>query len=255
VIRPLARRLAKVFREWQPLLLPKGFDRRLVHAGNPLNLDSEQLFGLQLLAAALCVLPGFFVGAAFGEILGGLIGLTGGLVFGLALPPLWVDGEANKRQEAIGLAVPDSLELLVTCVEAGMHFDKALQYVQANMQGPLAEEYRTLSRELQMGIPRQEAFHRLLARNSSDELHVVVGAILQGLELGVPIGNTLGDQAEEMRIRRLQRAKEIGAKAAPKIALVTALIVAPAVMCLFLSVLVFGMGKDLAPLLRETTGR
>ena len=254
-LRPFAQTLAKRFPNWRKTILPQSVEQKIVYAGYPMALDGDQLYGLQLLAAVACALIGFVAGLAFGELPGGLIGLAVGMGGGLAAPPLWIDGEANKRQREISASVPDSLELLVTCVEASIGFDSALQHIQANMKGPLAQEYGTFLRELHMGVPRREAFHRLLGRNSSQELHIVIGALMQGQELGVPVAKTLQEQAEEMRVRRLQRAKEIGAQASPKIALITTMIVAPAVMCLFLSVVVFGTGKDIFPMLKEFMGR
>ena len=90
-----------------------------------------------------------------------------------------------------------------------------------------------------MGIPRGEAYTRLLERNNSEELHAVIGAISQAQQLGVPIVKTLQEQADEMRTRRLQRAKEEGGKASPKIALVTTILIAPSAMCLMISILLF----------------
>jgi len=253
-IRPLARSLSNRFRSFRPLLLPAKAEQLLIWAGYPHNLDLDEIFGLQLLASLGSCLFGFFVGSSFwGTTVGILAAILLG-VGGVFLPILWLDGEANKRQRAINLAVPGSLELLATCVEAGMGFDEAMRHVAEGMKGPLAEEYLHFLRELRMGVPRQECFRRLLSRNKAEELRVVVGALMQGQELGVPVARTLEIQAAEMRERRIQRAKEMGAKASPKIALVTTMLIAPAVMCLFLSVIIFGVGRDVFPFLREFFG-
>jgi tight adherence protein C len=95
----------------------------------------------------------------------------------------------------------------------------------------------------------------LISRNSSEELRTVAGALLQAHELGTPSGKTLQDQSEDMRVRRIQRAKEEGAKASPKITLVTTIMVAPAVMGLFLAIVACKVVQNLGPLMKEFIGR
>ena len=100
-----------------------------------------------------------------------------------------------------------------------------------------------------MGVPRTECFKRLRRRNNADELYILTDALVQAHDLGVPIAKTLEEQAGDMRVRRLQRAREEGAKASPKISLITTILVAPAVMCLFLSIMICRIGPDMVTVL------
>jgi tight adherence protein C len=237
-IRLYALRIGPRFRFLQPLIQPRNTITNLAYAGYPLGLDLEVMLGVQ-------VLSGLFLG-----VLGALAGFPRGVAAGVAVtiaftvggalyPLVWLDSRAKERQRAITRAVPEALELLSISVQAGLNFDAAMTHLVQRLEGPLAEELGKFLQELRMGIPRREAYRRLLQRNNSEELHAIIGAISQAQELGVPIVKTLKEQADEMRTRRLQRAKEEGAKASPKIALVTTLLIAPSAMCLMISILLF----------------
>jgi tight adherence protein C len=237
-IRPLAVRIAPRFRLLQPLIQPRGTTANLAYAGDPLGLDLEVLLGVQILSGMLLGVLGAFAGFVQGPGVG--LAVTIAFTAGGTLYPLvWLDSRAKERQQAITRAVPEALELLSISVQAGLNFDAAMTHLVQRLGGPLAEELGKFLQELRMGIPRREAYGRLLDRNNSEELHAIIGAISQAQELGVPIVKTLKEQADEMRTRRLQRAKEEGAKASPKIALVTTLLIAPSALCLMTSILLF----------------
>jgi len=237
-IRPLARKIAPRFRSLQPLIQPRNTAANLAYAGNPLGLDLDLLLGVQVVGGISLGL----LGAVAGFPRGLAAGLAATIVFaigGTLYPLVWLDSRGKERQRAITRAVPDALEILSISVQAGLNFDAAMVHLVERLEGPLAEELGKFFRELRMGIPRGEAYSRLLERNNSEELHAVIGAISQAQQLGVPIVKTLQEQADEMRTRRLQRAKEEGAKASPKIALVTTILIAPSAMCLMISTLLF----------------
>lgn len=237
-IRPLATNIAPRFRFLQALIQPSNTAANLAYAGYPLGLDLELLLGLQILSGLFLGLLGAFAG--FVQGLGVGVAVTVAFTVGGALYPLlWLDSRAKERQQAITRTVPDALELLSISVQAGLNFDAAMTHLVQRLEGPLAEELGKFLQELRMGIQRREAYGRLLDRNNSEELHAIIGAISQAQELGVPIVKTLKEQADEMRTRRLQRAKEEGAKATPKIALVTTLLIAPSALCLMISILLF----------------
>jgi tight adherence protein C len=236
-LRPLARWLGPRLRFLQFILQPTPVDKHLVYAGYPAGLETpDDVLGLQAIG-------GIFLFALFGSLmLSGQLGaffLTGFMTLaGLSWPIIWLSARAVERQRKITLAVPDLLDLLTICVEAGLGFDLSLEHILKKMSGPLADEMRLFIQELQVGVPRQEAFNRLYKRTNSQELHTLIAALVQGQELGVPIAKTLEDQAGDMRIRRLQRAREQGAQASPKISLITTILVAPSIMCVFLAIVI-----------------
>jgi tight adherence protein C len=237
-LRPLARRLGPRLRFLQPALQPTAVEKHLVYAGYPGGLTTpDDVLGVQAIG-------GCFMFALFGSLM--LSGqpmaflLTAFMTLaGLYWPIIWLSARATERQRKITLAVPDMLDLLTICVEAGLGFDLSLEHILEKMTGPLADELRLFMQELGMGVPRQEAFNRLRDRTNSMELHTLLDALVQAQELGVPIAKTLEEQAGDMRVRRLQRAREQGAQASPKISLVTTILVAPSIMCMFLAVVIF----------------
>ena len=246
-LRPLARRLASAFRFLRPLVSLGNVAQKLMWAGYPQGLDEDDFFGLQILAGFglfLVFLP-VYLPRGWSGLMVPTVGLMGGL-FG---PLIWLEGRATERQREISLAIPEVLDLLTICVQAGMGFDNALIHIVERMEGPLPEELGLFLKELRMGVPRPECFKRLRERNNSDELFILIDALVQAHELGVPIAKTLEEQAGDMRIRRLQQAREEGAKASPKISLITTLLVAPSVMCLFVSIMMCRIGPDMLTVL------
>jgi tight adherence protein C len=243
-LRPYAQRLGRATRALKRFVQPGDWDRRLAWAGYPGGiLTSEELLGLQWLlslAAAFMLLPAVVNTGPFLTLFG--------VVFGLGLPLIWVDARASERQRKVNQAVPDALDVLTICVQAGLGFDAALGQIVERTAGPLSEELGRFLHELKIGVPRAECFNRLLERTNSNELRILVGALVQAQQLGVPIAQTLEEQAADMRTRRIQRAREEGAKASPKIALITTILIAPAVMCIFLAVMIYNMVGQFANL-------
>jgi tight adherence protein C len=254
-IRPWSKKFSARLPSLKPWITPSDIETRLAYSGNPLNLDASHFYGMQLVGGVVFAIAGFLLGGAWAKFTGMFLGFIFGGGFGIYYPIMWLDGRVRQRQGAITIATPDFLDVIATSMEAGLGFDTALEYWTARANGPLAEEIKRFLYELQMGSPRQECFRKLVQRNSSEELRTVVGALIQAYELGTPISRTLQEQAEDMRVRRIQRAKEEGAKAGPKITLVTTLLIAPAVMCLFIAIVALKVYENLGPLLQEFAGR
>jgi tight adherence protein C len=142
-----------------------------------------------------------------------------------------------RRQQKIQRALPDSLDMLTVCMEAGLGFDAALAQVAQNTDGPLAAEFTRALQEMQIGQSRSDSLRALLTRTTVPELRVFVAALVQAGELGIPIAKVLREQAGEMRVRRRQRAEEQAQKVPVKIMF-------PLVVCLFpaLMVVIIGPG-------------
>ena len=251
-ILPSAPALAQRFGFLRSFSEPEKVVDILENAGRPYGMDTEIFFGFQV----YMMLVGFMAGALYFAV-GFLFGGCGGPIALLLLPAvgffyprLWLNQKAKQRQEAINLGMPDFLDMLVISVQAGMGFDSAMRLVTSHITGPLNEEIKRLVRELDVGEPKDQAFRRLVKRNSSEDLRIFVDAILQAEELGTSITKTLEDQAEELRQRRINRAKERAARASPNISLITVFVIVPSVLCLFMSmmVLVIVVGRDIGSL-------
>ncbi len=248
-ILPLAARLGRRFHSLGKMILPTQIDQHLAWAGYPYNMRRPEFLGFQILIGIALSIAAFVLAVFFGQTLPMVLtAFVGAAVFGVYAAVLWLNSLIGKRQKSITLTMPDTFDIISTCVAAGLDFDRAVQQTVAGLDGPLAEELQTFLRELRLGLPRAEAYERLIWRNRAPELQAVVGALLQGQDLGVPVAETLEAQAENMRTARLQQAKDAGNRAATNITLISSIIVVPSVLCMFLALLGFNIWSDLAPI-------
>ncbi|MET9631270.1 type II secretion system F family protein [Lentzea sp. NPDC006480] len=218
-------------------LSPTGVAMRLQYrldlAGNPPTWTPDRILAYKGVGLLLGALLGGLIG--FRSVGWLLLGLAVGAVFGFFLPDLLLLNAGQKRQEKIRRALPDALDMLTVCVEAGLGFDAALAQVARNTNGPLAQECARVLQEMQIGKSRNEALRALTLRTTVAELRAFVSALAQAGELGVPIASVLREQAREMRVRRRQRAEEQAQKVPVKILF-------PLIVCLFPAMFVVIIG-------------
>jgi tight adherence protein C len=216
-----------------PASAQSSLQRRLDVAGNPAGWTPDRILAVK--AVGLVVLGA--VGAALG--LPHLLVLTGavGAAAGFFLPDILLHNSGQKRQQRLAVSLPEALDLLTICVEAGLGFDAALAQVARNLKGPLAAEFARVLQEMQIGKSRAEAMRALAERTSVPELRAFVAALTQSAELGIPVASVLREQAKEMRVRRRQRAEAQAQKVPVKITF-------PLIGCLLpaLFVVVLGAG-------------
>ena len=163
------------------------------------------------------------------------------------LPTLWLRIAADRRAERILLALPDSLDMLVIAVEAGLGLDAAIQRVGDEMQRTypdLAEEWTISARETQMGIPRAEAMRKMAERTNVSDMLSLVAIVAQAERLGTSIAHTLRVHAETMRVKRRQRAEERAAKTTVKLLF-------PLVFFLFPTIFVVILGPAVINILKS----
>jgi tight adherence protein C len=179
--------------------------RRLDVAGNPEGWTPDRV----LASKALCLVVLGSIGALLALRHPALLVVTGGAgaAAGFFLPDVLVYNSGLKRQQRLAISLPEGLDLLTICVEAGLGFDAALAQVARNLKGPLAAEFARVLQEMQIGKSRAEAMLALAERTSLPELRAFVSALTQSAELGIPVASVLREQAKEMRVRRRQRAE------------------------------------------------
>lgn len=189
--------------------------RRLDLAGNPGRWTPDRMLAVKGLG--LVVLGS--IGAVLALRHPALMVLTGGVgaAAGFFLPDVLLYNSGLKRQQRLAVSLPEALDLLTICVEAGLGFDAALVQVARNLNGPLAAEIARVLQEMQIGKSRAEAMRALAERTSVPELQVFVSALTQSAELGIPVASVLREQAKEMRVRRRQRAEAQAQKIPVKI--------------------------------------
>ncbi len=170
--------------------------------------------------------------------LSGLL-LLGALALGVMIGALGPTNSLSKRVEARQIAItrqlPDTLDLLVISVEAGLGFEQALDRVINNVPGELSDEFARVLGESRAGASRSDALRAMDERVNVPEVRSFVMSMIQADQFGVSIGRVLRSQSDEMRIKRRQKAQETAQKAPVKMML-------PMVFCIFPSLFVVIIG-------------
>lgn len=234
VLHPLARILGGVTR-LTPANYVEGIRKKLLLAGLANTVRAEEFVVAQASIVALTTL-----GALGWVVLGepspriGLLALILLPAIGMLLPASWLTRHVRERQDAILKDLPDTLDLLAISVEAGMGFEGALEIVCQHFDSELADELHRTLREMELGLPRRDAFQNLKRRTEVPELSNFVLALLQADALGIPIGRVLRTQATEMRSKRRQWAREKAAKLPVKMLIPLVFFIFPAIMVVIL---------------------
>lgn len=216
VLTPGLGRLSGVARRFSPSGVNEKLQRRLDLAGNPVRWDPERVLAFKTLGLLALGSLGLLFGASRG-VGPTLVLLVCGAAAGFYLPDLLLYNAGTKWQQQIQKALPDALDLLTISVEAGLGFDAALAQVARNTDGPLAAEFFRVLQEMQIGKSRSEALRALGERTDVSELRGFITAMVQADMFGIPIANVLRVQANEMRLKRQQRAEEKAQKVPVKV--------------------------------------
>jgi tight adherence protein C len=235
VVDPLLRGFVGIGRRFTPDDRILRIRRRLDLAGNPPGWDADRILGLKAFGG----LTGAVVGLLAALLLGGgllAVPLTGAVlgVLGWATPSLWLYQQAHDRSEQIRRELPDAMDLLTISVESGLAFDAAVAQVARKTTGPVAQEFTRVLQEMQIGTGRVTALRALAERSDVAELQSFVGAMVQADAFGIPIAKVLRVQANEMRVKRSQRAEEAAQRVPIKILLPLIFCILP---CLFIIIL------------------
>jgi tight adherence protein C len=236
VLAPFMARLSGLLGRFTPAGYTQTVREKLVKAGHPAGLDADRFLTLKVLGAVSIVFWPFFAFKIAG--LGGFYGMiVTGLLWGMSFfgPDVFVQRKLDQRQYLIATRLPDVLDLLVISVEAGLGFEQAIDRTVDSVPGPLADEFRRMLQETRMGASRAEAFRAMDERCQVPELRSFILAMLQADTFGVSIGRMLRQQADDMRIRRRQRAQEAAQKAPVKMLF-------PLMFCIFPSLFVVILG-------------
>jgi tight adherence protein C len=230
IIYPMARKLGEIAIKFTPQNALNSISRKLELAGSPPQLDPTLFLSLQ-----------FFGAVGFGGLIFAVFNfkenpaplsesLLYGLGFGLLgfyFPQLWLGSKIARRQKSIRKAMPDALDLLTICVEAGLGFDAALAKVSEKWNTELSLAFSRVIQEVQLGKLRREALRDMAERVGLGEMTSFVAAIIQSEQLGVSMAKVLHIQADQMRMKRRQLAEEEAHKAPLKMLIPMALLIFP----------------------------
>jgi len=171
-----------------------------------------------------------------------------GSVLGALLPRLYLSYKISKRREAIRLAVPNMLDLLVVCVEAGLSFTSGIQRLSEEMRSgcpELAQELKIVTQEILIGKPKSEAFRMLANRTEVEELRALAVTLIQADRLGTSIGTSLRVLADSMRFKRRQRAEEAANKVSVKLVFPLVLLIFPELLIVLIGPAMINIFKTL----------
>jgi len=246
VLLPSVEALANAATSVLPARVLANIEKQLIRAGNPMSLNAYVVFWM----VSVFLISGLMLAAVV--VVWGAVGIQQALVVlifaavGWMVPGLWLKGRLKSRQKLVIRNLPDALDLVTTCVEAGLGLDGALARVAEKSSGPLADELTRLLREVAMGKLRREALTEMADRIGVDELTSFVNAIIQAEQLGVGIAQVLRVQSDQLRTRRRQRAEQTAHEAPIKMIFPLVLFIFPAFMLVILGPAVIRIATSLA---------
>jgi tight adherence protein C len=229
VVVPVVSKAGRIARRVTPLDTRDRVATKLMLAGSPAGWDAERVMAFKIIGAA----AGGIGGVAFMVMVkpAPLVAIvaTALLVFaGFVLPDSLVNRRVDERQKEILKTLSDTLDLLTISVEAGLSLNAAIAQVVQNVPGVLSSEFARMLQEIQLGVPRSEAFRHLADRTDVDELNAFALAMIQADVFGVSIASVLRTQAQQLRIKRRQAAEQKAQQTPVKIVFPLVLCVLPA---------------------------
>jgi len=157
-----------------------------------------------------------------------------GFLIGFIGPNLWLKSRIKRRSEDILRSLPETLDLIMVSVEAGLGFDAAMMKVVEKQKGVLAEEFNLVLQEIKMGKPRRDALRDMAKKNNVEELNNVIASLVQADQLGISMGSVLRNQSNQIRQKRKQRAQEQAQKAPVKIMIPLVFFIFPSIFIIIL---------------------
>ncbi len=247
VVMPLMRKLGEMSSRFTPQHVLEQTRLKLERAGNPGRLDASTFLVVRFVAAGAFFGAGLLIGILSHTIspLVKTLLVMGFSVGGYFFPDLWVKSKVEKRQKEVRKAMPDALDLLTICVEAGLGFDAAMSKVNEKWDNELSLAFGRVIREIQLGKLRRDALRDMADRLGLAEMTSFVAAVIQSELLGVSMSKVLRIQADQMRMKRRQRAEEEAHKAPIKMIFPMGLFIFPALMIVLLTPAGLRLAKSL----------
>lgn len=172
---------------------------------------------------------------------------------GFMLPDLWLTSAVNRRRERIRLGLPDALDLLVICMEAGLGLDQALIRVGYELRlshSDLSEEFQQINLEQRAGKPRLDAWRNMAERTNLEVVRSFVSMLVQTERFGTPISKSLGTFSDSLRLKRRQLAEEMASRTTIKMIFPLALFIFPSMFIVLLAPAVISISNNLEKLFK-----
>ena len=237
VIIPIVRRIGEISARFTPQKAIQDTARKMELAGNPWPIDAATFLAIRFILAV--VVGGFMLSYVLlsppANANNAFLYVGGATFGGFFVPHLMLTGRITRRQDEVRKAMPDALDLLTICVEAGLGFDAAMSKVSEKWENELSLAFARTIREVQLGKVRREALKTMSDRLGIAEMTSFVAAIIQSEQLGVSMSKVLRIQSDQMRVKRRQRAEELAHQAPVKMIIPMAFLIFPTIMIIILT--------------------
>lgn len=236
VVRPMFKALAELAARFTPESQIEATRLNLRLAGKDLTTDARTFFGTRIMLTVVLGVGGFLLffvvtkQAPTQAIL-----FTALFAFmGYYLPQMQLKSQITRRQQGIVKALPDALDLLTICVEAGLGFDQAMGKVYEKWDNDLAVAFGRVIQEIALGKLRREALRDMASSMDVPDVTAFTAAIIQADQLGVSIAKILRIQSDQMRVKRRQRAQEKAHQAPVKMLIPMVFLIFPSIWIILL---------------------
>lgn len=232
VVVPLARKFGEFATRFTPQNAIQSAAHKIELAGSPSMLDPSTFWASRFMVS---ILMGGFLVLIFSiskmsiGLLQRLLVVGMFMLLGFYIPEMLLSSRIGRRQKEIRKAMPDALDLLTICVEAGLGFDGAMAKVYEKWDNELSLAFGRVIREIQLGKLRRDALRDMANRLGIPEMTSFVAAVIQSEQLGVSMAKVLRIQADQMRMKRRQHAEEEAHKAPIKMLIPMALLIFPSI--------------------------
>ncbi len=218
-----------------PVKMALELEHKLIMAGKQGSITAGRFYALRFLLLTGGIIIALFINRDFNNlnfsmVIFGLIIIFGGYF----LPGFWLNKEIKTRQDEIQRALPDALDMLSVCASAGLGFDQSLQKISQYWDTELGDEFKIVTQEMEMGLPRAMALKNLSNRAEVDDLTRFVAILIQAEKIGMSYASVLQSQAGQLRILRQLRAREIANTLPGKMIIPLAIFIFPAMMAVIL---------------------
>ena len=242
VIVPILRAIGEFSTRFTPQKVLEQTNLKMELAGNPVRMDASTFLASRFVVAGLFagfLILIFAISPPTWSLGVRILVVLVFTVLGFVFPQLWLQSKINSRQKEIRKAMPDALDLLTICVEAGLGFDAAMAKVSEKWENHLSIGFSRAIREVQLGKTRREALRVMAERMGIPEMTSFVAAVIQSEMLGVSMAKVLRIQSDQMRMKRRQHAEEEAHKAPIKMLVPMALLIFPSIMIILMVPAIF----------------
>lgn len=236
IIVPMMRRLSEFVVRMTPQTTLERTTRQLELAGNPGNMNAATFWVVRAVLTVALGAAGLMLARGADDITLGrtLLYIFGGAAFGFYLPVMLLRSKSDRRKEEVIKRLPDALDLMTICVDAGLTFNAAMQKVDEKADDILANEFGRVIYEMQLGKSRRQALRDMSDRLDVPDVTSFIAAVLQADQLGVGIGKILRIQSDQMRVKRRQRAEEKAHQAPVKMLFPMVFLIFPSIFIVLL---------------------